>query len=234
MGTAHRGAQEAKGGPAARGPNRFHVVPARKGALGDIRLDDFIFPVDSPCSRASIAPYCARVRQLVTPERFEHILSVSSLAETIARANGFARGECRATALAAVLHDAARDLPDDELLELAPPETQLERDHPLTVHGRAGRALAAQWGISDERVLEAIEGHVFGVPVSNRVGMAVYVADVSEPRRGVNDDIRELAMKSLFRAYQRAVDSKVRYLSAQGKAVHPRTLEVYEAICNAT
>jgi predicted HD superfamily hydrolase involved in NAD metabolism len=197
-------------------------------------LDEFIFPVDSPCSRASIAPYCARVRQLVSPRRFEHILRVATLADTIGRANGFTRGETRATALASTLHDAARDLAPEELFRLAPPECELERNHPVAVHGRAGRVLATQWGVSDERVLEAIEGHVFGVPVDNRVGMAVYVADVSEPGRGVNEEIRELAMKSLFRAYQRAVDSKVKYLSAQGKTVHPRTLEVYEAICNPT
>lgn len=203
---------------------------ARDASWGST-LDDFIFPVDSPCSRASVAPYCARVRQVVSQKRFEHIMRVSSLADTIARANGFSRGECRATALASVLHDAARDLTPDELFRLAPPESELERNHPVTVHGRASRVLAAQWGVSDERVLEAIEGHVFGVPVDNRIGMAVYVADVSEPGRGVNRDIRELAMRSLFRAYQRAVDSKVRYLSSKGKTVHPRTLEVYEAIC---
>ena len=63
--------------------------------------------------------------------------------------------------------------------------------------------------------LNAIEGHVFGVPVGNRVGMAVYVADVSEPGRGVNADIRELAMSNLSRAYQQAVDSKVTYLRSQ-------------------
>lgn len=161
-------------------------------------------------------------------------MRVSSLADTIARANGFTRGERRATALAAVLHDAARDLPADKLFKLSPPHSQLECDHPVTVHGRAARVLAAQWGVSDERVLEAIEGHVFGVPVDNRIGMALYVADVSEPGRGVNGDIRELAMKNLFRAYQRAVDSKVAYLSSKGKTVHPRTLEVYEAICKPT
>ena len=195
-------------------------------------LDEQIFPAVSPCSRPSIEPYCARVRRRLSDKRFAHVVRVAGLADNIALANEFTRGERRATALAAVLHDAARELDPAELFRLAPPETQLERDHPLAVHGRAGRVLAAQWGVSDERVLEAIEGHVFGVPVDNRIGMAVYVADVSEPGRGVNEDVRELAMKSLFRAYQRAVDSKVRYLSAQGKAVHPRTLEVYEAICN--
>lgn len=193
-----------------------------------------MFPAVTPCTRSSVAPYCARVRKMVGPARFEHIVRVAILADTIARANDFSPSELRATALAAVLHDAARDLPPERLFELAPPESDLERRHPLSVHGRAGRALAESWGVSDERVLEAIAGHVFGVPVANRVGMAVYVADVSEPERGVNDDIRELAMHNLFRAYQRALDTKVRYLRSKGKAVHPLTLEVYEQICHLT
>lgn len=193
-----------------------------------------IFTVNSPCSRPSIAPYCERVKQMVTPRRFEHIVRVAILAEAIARANDFSRDELRATCLAAVLHDVARDLPPAEMFALAPPETELEKEHPLAVHGRAGRRLVERWGISDERVLDAIEGHVFGVSHNNRVGMAVYIADVAEPGRGVNDDIRELAMHNLFRAYQRALDAKVRYLRAKGKAVHPITLKVYQEICEPT
>ena len=190
--------------------------------------------MNSPCERSSIRPYCDRVKQLVSVRRFEHIERVAVLAETIARANRFSAGEIRATSLAAVLHDAARDLNAEQMFKLAPPETELEREHPLSVHGRAGRRLAERWGVGDRRVLEAIEGHVFGVAHSNRVGMALYVADVSEPGRGVNHDIRELAMTQLFRAYQRAVDSKVRYLRAKGKAVHPATLRVYQEICELT
>jgi predicted HD superfamily hydrolase involved in NAD metabolism len=186
---------------------------------------------DNPCSRSSIAPYCNRVRVMVTPKRFEHIVRVTQLSDTIARANHFSESEIRATCLAAVLHDVARDLPDEKLLELAPPHNEMERLHPMSVHGRAGRSIAEQWGISDERVLEAIEGHVFGVPFDNRVGMALYIADVSEPGRGFNDDIRELAMTNLFRAYQRALDCKVSYLRSKGKSVHPVTLKVYQEIC---
>ena len=196
-------------------------------------MPDSIFPFESPCQRPSVAAYCDRVKQLVTRERFEHIARVSTLADTIARANDFCRGEVRATALASVLHDAARDMSAEGLFELAPPESDLERNHPLAVHGRAARVLAERWGVTDERVLDAVEGHVFGVPVGNRVGMAVYVADVSEPGRGVNDDIRELAITNLFRAYQQAVDSKVTYLRAKGKAVHPATLRVYRELCES-
>lgn len=193
-----------------------------------------LFPLNSPCDRSSIRHYCVRVKQMVSPERFKHIERVTVLAETIARANKFNDHELRATSLAAVLHDAARDLDEKRMFELAPPETPLEANYPLSVHGKASRALAESWGISDERVLEAIEGHVFGVSFANRVGMAVYIADVSEPGRGVNDDIRDLAMKNLFRAYQRAVDSKVRYLRSKGKPVHPNTLQVYKEICDLT
>jgi len=190
-----------------------------------------LFTVNSPCTRASVAPYCDRVKERVSSKRFEHIVRVAILSETIAQANRFSESEVRAVGLAAMLHDVARDLSDKELLELAPPETELERQHPLSVHGRAGRRIIESWGVTDERVLDAVEGHVFGVSHDNRVGMAVYIADVSEPGRGVNEDIRALAMHNLFWAYQRAVDSKVRYLRGRGKAVHPDTLKVYREIC---
>ncbi len=197
-------------------------------------MSNTIFTVNSPCNRASIQPYCERVKALVTPERFEHIVRVAILSETIALANNFSAEELRAASLAAVLHDAARDLPTEELFALAPPQTELEKQHPLAVHGRAGRRLVERWGVSDERVLAAIEGHVFGVSLKHRIGMALYVADVSEPGRGVNEDIRKLAMNNLQKAYRHAVDSKVRYLRKKGKAVHPATLAVYQEICEPT
>ena len=190
-----------------------------------------LFTVNSPCTRPSIAPYCARVKERVSQRRFEHIVRVAILAETIAQANRFTPAEVRAVGLAAVLHDVARELSADELFEFAPPETELERDHPMAVHGRAGRRIVEGWGVTNERVLEAVEGHVFGVSHDNRVGMALYIADVSEPGRGVNADIRDLAMHNLFWAYQRAVASKVSYLRSKGKAVHPDTLRVYREIC---
>lgn len=192
------------------------------------------FTAAPPCALSELAPYCERVKEIVSPDRFAHIMRVTTLATAIARAGGFTENEVRATALAAILHDAARDLPIEKLFALAPPEIDLEREHPLSVHGRAGRALAKCWGVSDERVLEAISGHICGVPVTNSIGMAVYVADVSEPGRGVNADIRELAMRDLLHAYERAVGSKVSYLQSKGKTVHPLTLEVYEQICRNT
>ncbi len=187
-------------------------------------------PGGGPCGRPGVASWCRRVRGLLTPDRWAHVVRVTELAERIARANRFTDDEVHDTVLAAVLHDAARDLPDERLRELAPPTNAQERAHPMILHGRAGRALAESWGVHAPRVLGAIEGHVAGVEPEDRIGTAVYVADVSEPGRGVNDDVRELALRDLPAAYRTAVRRKVEFLRACGKPVHPTTLEVHDSL----
>jgi len=168
----------------------------------------------------------------VRPERLEHILRVAALAREIAERNGLDGDRAY---LAGLLHDAARDLPPEELLSLAPPENEVERAHPLSLHGRAARRLAEAWGVEDREVLEAIEGHVYGVDPGNAIGMALYVADVSEPGRGVNGEIRELALAGrLLEAYRLAVRNKVDYLAAKGVPIHPRTLAVYHSLLDAS
>ncbi|GAA5335097.1 MULTISPECIES: bis(5'-nucleosyl)-tetraphosphatase (symmetrical) YqeK [Thermus] len=182
-------------------------------------------------STPSTAELLEKVRPLVTPERWAHILRVAELARTIAERNGL---DPERAYLAGLLHDAARDLPLEELLRLASPENEVERAHPLALHGRAARRLAEAWGVEDPEVLEAIEGHVYGVSPENGLGMALYVADVSEPGRGVNGEIRDLALSGRLReAYREAVVNKVHYLQGKGIPVHPRTLEVYESLQHA-
>lgn len=168
-----------------------------------------------------------RVRLMVKPRRYEHILRVAELAAQIARGAGL--DEDRAYA-AGLLHDIARDLPESELLRLAPPECDIDSAHPLALHGRAARTLLERWGYGDPTVLEAVEDHTTGPRGGNPIASCVYVADVSEPGRGVNDDIRELALHNLEAALDRAIISKVTYLQGRGIRVHPRTLQAYHAL----
>ncbi len=186
----------------------------------------------TPHSKVSVTPYWQRVMRQLSQKRYEHVLRVLALADKIAQANNFSKDEQCATAKAAILHDVARELSSEEMFKLAPPELSAEKSCHLTLHGKAGRKLAQNWGVKEESVLGAIEGHLFGVSPQNTVGMAVYVADVSEPGRGVNQDIRELALRNLERAYQRAVISKVSYLQSKGKVVHPNTIKVYDEVCH--
>jgi predicted HD superfamily hydrolase involved in NAD metabolism len=167
------------------------------------------------------------VRANVKSQRFEHILRVAKLAREIALANDI---DPDRTYLAGILHDLARDLSNEELLRLAPPESEMDSQHPLTVHGRAARAILEAEGFDDTDILVAVEDHVTGPRSGNRMAMAVYVADVSEPGRGVNHHIRELALVNLERAFNESIACKVRYLERNNKPVHPRTRAAFERL----
>ncbi len=176
----------------------------------------------------SVVELAEKVQAQVSPERYAHILRVAELAAEIAKANHL---DVEKTYLAAILHDSARDLSSEHLLKAAPPNNEVERNHPLALHGRVGRKVAHGWGIRDKEVLEAIEGHVYGVKPNQPIGMAVYVADVSEPGRGVNQEIRELALEGyLLEAYRQAVVCKVHYLQGKGIQPHPRTMAAYKEL----
>ncbi|XLE15145.1 bis(5'-nucleosyl)-tetraphosphatase (symmetrical) YqeK [Deinococcus altitudinis] len=189
-------------------------------------------PSAYPVVPGHLQGWLARVQLMVKPRRFEHIMRVAELAREIARANGI---DPQLAYWAGVLHDVARDLPDGELLRLAPPECAIDAAHPLALHGRAGRTLLEHWGFSGrtpegQTILEAVEDHTTGPRPSNGVSACVYIADVSEPGRGVNADIRELALYDLPAALRQAIVSKVTYLQGRGIEVHPRTLDAYLAL----
>lgn len=164
------------------------------------------------------------VSSRVTADRWGHVKRVALLAAQIAYAAGL---DTRRAYAAGILHDLARDLSGEELLRLAPPECDLDRRWPLAVHGRAARRALEALGFADQTVLDAVEDHVTGPRPGHAISACVYIADVSEPGRGVNDDIRALALHDLNAALERAIRSKVQYLSGRGTEIHPRTLELY-------
>lgn len=171
--------------------------------------------------------WAERVRPLVKQERFAHIERVAALARDIALANGL---DADKAYLAGILHDVARDMSDAELLRLAPPESEQDLKHPLSLHGRAARTVLERWGVTDPDILDAVEEHTTGPREGRPLSVCVYVADVSEPGRGVNDHIREMAFSNLERAYHEALCCKVHYLQRKGKTVHPRTMAAYERL----
>jgi predicted HD superfamily hydrolase involved in NAD metabolism len=176
--------------------------------------------------------WISRVQLMVKPRRFEHVMRVAELASEMALMNGI---DPQLAYWAGVVHDVARDLPDGELLRLAPPECSIDAAHPLALHGRAGRTLLGHWGFSgqtqaERTILEAVEDHTTGPRAGNAVSVCVYIADVSEPGRGVNADIRELALHDLSAALRQAIVSKVTYLQGRGIEVHPRTLSTYHSL----
>ena len=184
------------------------------------------------CNYPFLQKYCKQVKDSLSRKRFDHVLRVTDLASQIAANNDFSQEEYEASILAAFLHDIARELSKEDMFLIAEPEIKAEEEHFMMLHGKAARKLAQTWGVDNLDVLESIEGHVLGVYPSNKIGMAVYVADVSEPGRGVNDEIRELALLDLCAAYRQAINVKISYLQSKSKAIHPHTLKIYKEICD--
>ena len=180
-----------------------------------------------PYLMAELSVWNERIRAMVKPKRYGHVMRVAALSYAIAEANGL---DADRAFTAGLLHDVARDLSCAELLRLAPPECPQDACHALAVHGRAGRALLERWGYRDAEVLEAVEDHTTGPRVGNSLSRVVYIADVSEPGRGVNADIRTLAFEDPDAALEQAIFSKVEYLQSRGICVHPRTLAVYQSL----
>ena len=106
------------------------------------------------------------VRSRLSDKRYEHTLNVKKMAVKLARRYG--ADEDRA-ALAALLHDAAKEISKDEmraLMRAYPQYAEGGEARPVPVwHGVCAAILArTQWGVTDEAVLSAIACHTAGKP----------------------------------------------------------------------
>ena len=104
------------------------------------------------------------VRSRLSDKRYEHTLNVKKMAVKLAKRHGV--DENRA-ALAALLHDAAKEISKDEMRALMrqyPQYAEGGEARPTPVwHGICAAILArTQWGVEDEAILSAIACHTAG------------------------------------------------------------------------
>ena len=176
----------------------------------------------------------ALARSRMGDKRFEHTLNVKKMAVKLARRHG--ANEEKA-ALAALLHDAAKEMPKDEmqaLLRRYPEYAEGAEQRPGPVwHGVCAAILArTAWGVSDEAVLSAIACHTTGKPGMSRLDKILYLADMTSAERdwkGV-EALRRLALKDLDAAMLSALEQSQRYVEKNGKPLDPLSQAAYEDI----
>lgn len=165
----------------------------------------------------------------LTPARWAHVQGVIETAARLAERFGEDPGRAR---LAGLIHDAARDRPAGQLLQLAReariPVDALERAHPELLHGPVASHWAfTRWAVDDRQVLDAVRYHTTGRPEASRLEMVLMVADMCEPGRlfaGARA-VWELAnARGLGPAWGLALDLRLRWLLERGLPVHPRTV----------
>jgi predicted HD superfamily hydrolase involved in NAD metabolism len=174
----------------------------------------------------------ALARKRLSEKRYSHTSRVADTAEDLARVHGL---DPVRTRLAALLHDAAREMEPGEFLRLAG-EWDLhvgepERQSPKLLHAPLAAELARrELGVEDEEVLEAVRAHTVGEPRMGPLALALYVADKIEPARDYPSvgRIRDLARENLREAATEALRRAVAHNEERDRPIHPSSRAMLE------
>ncbi len=183
----------------------------------------------------------ALVRERLSSKRFEHTMNVKKMAVKLAKHYGADENKA---ALAATLHDAAKEISKDEMRGLMreyPQWAEGGEQRPTPVwHGVCAAILArTQWGVTDEEVLSAIACHTAGKPGMSMLDKIVYLADMTSAERdwdGV-EQLRKLEMQDLDKAMLAALKQTNDFVLGQGKPLDPMSKAAYDdiaAVCGAS
>lgn len=160
----------------------------------------------------------------VSPELVAHSRRVSATAAGLAQRWGASPGDA---AVAGLLHDLARQLPQQEVLDrarkLGVAKGPLERRYPVQLlHAPVAAAEAAAAGFGPD-VAAAIARHTVGGAKMTTLQQCLFLADAIEPGRtwqGV-EAVRKLASASLDEAIAEVVRRDLERLRKHGREAHP-------------
>ena len=150
------------------------------------------------------------VRSRLSDKRYEHTINVKKMAVKLAKHYG---ADEEQAALAALLHDAAKEISKDEMcaiMQAHPEYAEGGEARPTPVwHGVCASILArTEWGVTDEAVLSAIACHTAGKPGMTQLDKILYLADMTSAERdwpGV-EKLRKLELKDLDAAMLAALN----------------------------
>jgi len=166
--------------------------------------------------------------------RYQHTLGVVKAACNLAKHNGVSEEKAE---IAALLHDYAKDLTEQELKSYIKTHN-LKVDQSLLetyqlLHGIVGAHMAkVEFEIEDEDVLQAITYHTTGRASMKPLEKIIYLSDFIEENRdypGVNE-LRELAYKDLDYGLLQGFNNTIQFLLKTDKVLHYNTVEARNQI----
>lgn len=165
------------------------------------------------------------LKNRLSVKRYTHSVGV---ANTAARLAGMFNGDIERAYLAGLMHDYARELTEEELLELTAKHhlstDGVELMQTSLLHGPVGAWLLEQEGlITDPQVLDAIRWHTTGHPDMDQLARIVYISDYIEPGRnfpGV-DVLRQITNKDLNLGVLAGLDHTLSFLVQRNNFIHP-------------
>ena len=166
-------------------------------------------------------------------QRFAHCLRVEECSRQLAARFG---EDVDTAGLAGLLHDYAKQIPSADFEKVIRTEGF---DQELLQYGRGiWHGMVGVWfiqkelGVSNPRVLRAIERHTTGNPNMTALDMITFTADFIEPARTLDTEVaaRKAAETSLRAATLIQLQGTLSYLVGKGAIVHPLTLATYNAL----
>ena len=179
---------------------------------------------------------CEEAKELVKPrlshKRWTHTKNVKRMAVQLAQRWG---ENPEKAALAALLHDSAKELPREALLQIFADNAIIAENAPARPaaiwHGIAAAILAEkQWGVTDPEILSAIRCHTTGKPGMSLLDKILYLADMTSDERdwpGV-EELRRLEMEDLDKALLVALKQSIDFVKEKGGALDPESVAAYE------
>ncbi len=173
------------------------------------------------------------LKEDISKKRYLHSVGVSDTAACLAMRYGY---DIRKAALAGLLHDCAKGLDEEQLIETVMKKgieiSPIERDNPELLHSKAGSVIAGEkYGIDDEEILSSIFWHTTGKPDMTLLEKIIFIADYIEPNRKnipEIESIRKIAFTDIDAAIAMAARNSIEYLKRTSRQIDRITVDTYE------
>ncbi len=174
-----------------------------------------------------------RLGHLLGEHRHAHSVAVSEVARDLAVIYNYDEEKA---ALAGILHDCAKHLSNEELVEECRKNhfhiSEEELKVPSLLHGKVGSIYAGKiYGVEDEDVLNAICYHTTGRPAMSLLEKIIFTADYIEPNRKKLNDINKVriaAYNELDKAVFMILDNTLQYLKETGTLIEKSTEDAFQ------
>lgn len=173
------------------------------------------------------------MKKILKQPRYLHSIGVEEVACDLAVIHGYDEEKA---GIAGILHDCAKNLSDDELLQCCEKYqleiTEIEARCPFLLHGKVGAAFARElYGITDQEILSSILYHTTGRPNMSLLEKIIFTADYIEPYRKPLpriDKIRATAYSELDLAVLMILENTLGYLEQSKADIDTMTVDTYE------
>ena len=166
--------------------------------------------------------------------RFKHSKNVAKEAVRLAKKYG---ADVQKAETAGILHDATKETPDSEQLELIERAgivlTPLERSTRKLWHAISGAAFVqVELGITDEDIINSIRYHTTGRAGMSLLEKVIFIADFTSAERDYDgvDKMRKLADKDLDEAVLEGMSFTIADLAQRKLTIAPDTFMGYNDV----